>query len=49
MGIFGDIFMVALMATSMVALWLFIFFVFDDAILNGYFKSKLQKRFKVEE
>jgi hypothetical protein len=27
----------------------FMFFVFDEVILKGYFKKKLQKRFKVEE
>jgi hypothetical protein len=38
-----------MMASFIVALWVFFFFVFDDIILNGYFKKKLQKRFKVEE
>jgi hypothetical protein len=35
--------------TFMMAFWVFMFFVFDDMILKGYFKNKLQKRFKVEE
>ncbi len=35
--------------TIMIAFWVFIFFVFDEMILKGYFKKKLQKRFKVEE
>jgi hypothetical protein len=35
--------------TMLVAAWIFMFFVFDDVILKGYFKKKLQKRFKVEE
>lgn len=37
------------MATILVAAWLFMFFVFDEMILKGYFKKKLQNRFKVEE
>ena len=35
--------------TIIIAAWVFFFFVFDEIILNGYFKKKLQKRFKVEE
>jgi hypothetical protein len=35
--------------TVMLAFWVFMFFVFDEMILKGYFKKKLQKRFKVEE
>ncbi len=35
--------------TIIVAAWLFMFFVFDEMILKGYFKKKLQNRFKVEE
>lgn len=35
--------------TFMIAFWVFMFFVFDEIILNGYFKKKLQNRFKVEE
>lgn len=35
--------------TLIVALWGFLFFIFDEVILKGYFKKKLQKRFKVEE
>lgn len=38
-----------MMASVVVALWVFMFFVFDAMILNDYFKRKLQKRFKVEE
>lgn len=38
-----------IMASVVVALWVFMFFVFDAMILNDYFKRKLQKRFKVEE
>jgi hypothetical protein len=38
-----------IMASIVVALWVFMFFVFDSMILNDYFKRKLQKRFKVEE
>jgi hypothetical protein len=45
----GDIIMVTLMGTILMALWVFMFFVFDELVLNGYFKSKLQKRLKVEE
>jgi hypothetical protein len=45
----GDILLVTLMGTILMALWVFMFFVFDDLVLKGYFKSKLQKRFKVEE
>ena len=37
------------MATILVAAWVFMFFVFDDLILKGYFQRKLQNRFKVEE
>ena len=35
--------------TFMVAFWVFCFFVFDELILKGYFKKKLQKRFNVDE
>jgi hypothetical protein len=45
----GDIIMVTLMGTILMALWVFMFFVFDELVLKGYFKSRLQKRFKVEE
>jgi hypothetical protein len=45
----GDILLVTLMLTILMAAWVFMFFVFDDMVLKGYFKSKLQKRFKVEE
>jgi len=45
----GDILLVTLMLTILMAAWMFMFFVFDDMVLKGYFKSKLQKRFKVEE
>jgi hypothetical protein len=45
----GDILLVTLMGTILMALWVFMFFVFDELVLNGYFKSKLQKRLKVEE
>lgn len=31
-----------------VFIWGFMFFIFDDAILNGYIKKKLQKRFPTE-
>jgi hypothetical protein len=36
-------------ATIMLAAWVFFFFVFDEVILKGHFKRKLQKRFKVDE
>lgn len=35
--------------TFMVAFWVFVFFVFDEMILKGYFKKKLQRRFNVDE
>jgi hypothetical protein len=35
--------------TIVIAAWVFMFFVFDELILKGYFKKKLQRRFKVEE
>jgi hypothetical protein len=39
-----------LLFLSMLAImWGVAFFVFDDMILKGYFKRKLQNRFKVEE
>jgi hypothetical protein len=39
-----------LLFLSMLAImWGVAFFVFDDIILEGYFKRKLQNRFKVEE
>jgi hypothetical protein len=41
--------MALLSFTVIGAAWLFMFFVFDDMILKGYFKNKLQKRFKVED
>ena len=46
---FSNIMMALLSFTVIGAAWLFMFFVFDDVILKGYFKNKLQKRFKVEE
>jgi hypothetical protein len=45
----SNIMMTLLSFTVIGAAWLFMFFVFDDMILKGYFKNKLQKRFKVEE
>jgi hypothetical protein len=42
--------MLGLLAFSfLLFLWVFVFFIFDAEILNGYFKRKLQQRFKVEE
>lgn len=38
-----------MMVSFVVALWVFMFFVFDEMILKGYFQRKLQNRFKVEE
>ena len=38
-----------LLLSMMAIMWGIAFFVFDDMILKGYFKRKLQKRFKVEE
>lgn len=38
-----------LFLSMLVIMWGVAFFVFDDMILKGYFKSKLQKRFKDEE
>lgn len=35
--------------TFLMIIWVFSFFIFDAEILNGYFKKKLQNRFKVEE
>lgn len=35
--------------TFILAFWVFMFFAFDEMILKGYFKKKLQNRFKVEE
>jgi hypothetical protein len=40
-----DLFMV----TFIFGIWTFGFFMFDELILKGYFKKKLQNRFKVEE
>lgn len=37
------------LCSFMFAFWIFMFFVFDEIILKGYFKRKLQKRFKVDE
>jgi hypothetical protein len=34
--------------SALTVLWIVAFFVLDDFVLNGYFKKKLQKRFKVE-
>ena len=45
----GDIIMVTFMGTILMSVWAFMFIVFDELVLKGYFKSKLQKRFKVEE
>jgi hypothetical protein len=45
----SDIMMALLSFTIIGAAWIFMFFVFDEMILKGYFKNKLQKRFKVEE
>jgi hypothetical protein len=41
----SDIFL----CSFILAIWIFFFFVFDELILKGYFKLKLQKRFKVDE
>ena len=42
--------MLGLVAFSFVVMvWVFFFFIFDAEVLNGYFKKKLQNRFKVEE
>lgn len=41
--------MTLFMFSFVVAAWVFGFFVFDNMILNDYFKKKLQARFKVEE
>lgn len=35
--------------TFIMSFWIFMFFVFDEIILKGYFKKKLQKRFKVDD
>jgi len=40
----GDIFMSIITLAMMV----FLFFMFDDIILRGYFATKLRKRFDVE-
>ena len=37
------------MASILVAMWVFMFFVFDEMVLKGYFQRKLQNRFKVDE
>ena len=36
------------MVSMIIALWVFAFFAFDELILKGYFKLKLQKRFNVD-
>lgn len=42
-------FMEFFFATFIVSFWVFVFFVFDELILKGYFKKKLQRRFNVDE
>ena len=42
---FADFFMTTLTIVLLVA----IFFFFDEAILHGYFATKLRKRFNVED
>jgi hypothetical protein len=44
-----DILLAFLGFTLVVAMWLMLFMFFDNEVLNGYFKRKLQKRFPVEE
>lgn len=39
----------AIMAVLLFLILVFSFFVFDNVILLGYFKKKLQKRFKVTD
>lgn len=38
-----------LFSSLIVILWGFIFFMFDEVVLKGYFATKLRKRFNVEE
>lgn len=47
--IVSEILLGLLVFTLMVFIWVFLFFIFDAEILNGYFKKKLQNKFKVEE
>lgn len=45
----SEIILGLLCVTFIVMVWVFSFFIFDAEILNGYFKKKLQNKFKVEE
>lgn len=38
-----------IMGVLLLLILVFSFFVFDQVILLGYFKKKLQKRFKIDE
>ena len=38
-----------LFGSLVVLMWGLIFFIFDAEILNGYFATKLRKRFNVED
>jgi hypothetical protein len=46
---FTNIIMGMLGTALAVSIWLIVFFSFDSEILNGYFKHKLQQRFKKDE
>lgn len=45
----GDIMLFLLTMTFMVMVWTAMFFAFDEQILKGHFKKKLQNYFGVEQ
>jgi len=42
---FADFFMITMTTVLLIG----VFFMFDEAILKGYFATKLRKRFNVED
>ena len=45
---FAELYLLLMGFSALVIVWIIAFFVLDDFVLNGYFKKKLQKRFKAE-
>lgn len=43
----AQIFAFLCVTTLLITLWVMLFFIFDDTILKGHFKKKIQKRFGV--
>ena len=44
----AELYLATMGFSALLIVWVIAFFVLDDFVLNGYFKKKLQKRFKAE-